>query len=455
MRGGICDRITPYLRAALATLLFMGYVATAEAQEPPLDVPSAGVLSTPSDVLSYGGWLFYPEITVYAVGTDNLFQTPTSPISVGGVGYIPKLVTEWTDGMYRTTLYGNYEQRFYPSQSDLNVFNRNAGFTQSYSPLPDLKFSVQGDYTHLTNTSSLIGSIPGAVATPNPGGPPPPTPTLNVQGQTITVNPTDTYTAQGSIEKLFNRGIVTMTGAIAQTNYTQGSTQSSSSSSSSSSTGFTNYSTKMFSGNGAYWLGPTLYAFSDGTFATHDTVGDDSNAYRARGGVGTRQIGLFKASAYFGYQGSNDQIAGPAGGLIYGGSLSYYPTSDLTLTARIDETINRASELGTSNLALNLFNPTAITIALSSSTQITSPFLQAAYQISDQWSVFGNFGLTHIDYIGSPEVQNAWLADLNLEYKASRSWTFNWEYQYTAIQSNVPLNSSIRNYVYTSANYKF
>ena len=44
----------------------MGYVATAEAQEPPLDIPSAGVLDAPPDVLSYGGWLFYPEITVYA-----------------------------------------------------------------------------------------------------------------------------------------------------------------------------------------------------------------------------------------------------------------------------------------------------------------------------------------------------------------------------------------------------
>jgi hypothetical protein len=358
-------------------------------------------------------------------------------------------VAEWTDGIHRTTLYGNYEQRFYPSQSDLNVFNRNAGFTQSYSPLPDLKFSVQGDYTHLTNTSSVIGSIPGAVTTPNPGGPPPPNPTVTVQGQTVTVNPTDTYTAQGSIEKIFNRGIVTMTGAIAQTNYTQGSTQSS------SPTAFTNYSTKLFSGNGAYWLGPTLFAFSDGTFATHDTVGDDSNAYRARGGLSTRQIGLFRASAYFGYQGSNDQIAGPAGGLIYGGSLSYYPMENLTLTAAVDEIINKASQLGTSNLALTLLTPTAVVIALSSSTRITAPSLQANYKISDQWSVFGDFGLTHVDYLGSTQVQNAWLADLMLEYAMSRNWTLKWEYQYTAILSNVPLSSSTRNYVSASANYKF
>jgi hypothetical protein len=446
MRGGIWDRITPYLPAALAALLFMGYVATAEAQEPPLDIPPAGVLNAPADVLAYGGWLFYPEITVYAVGTNNLFQSSTDPIAVGGLGYLPKLRADWTDGIYATELYGNFEQRFYPSQSDLNIFNRNAGLVQSYSPLPDLKFTVQGDYTHLTNTSTLVGSIPNALVS----GPSPLNPKVTVQGQTVFVNPTDTYTAQASVEKIFNRGIVTLTESLAQTNYTQGSTQSSS-----SSTAFTNYTTKTFSGTGAYWLGPTLFAFSNGAYSNHDTVGDDSTIYFARGGIGTRQIGLFQASAYYGYQGSNDQIAGPAGGLIYGGSLSYYPTPVLTLTAKIDETINRASQLGTSNLALNLFNPTAATIALSSSTQITSPTFQANYIISEQWSIFGNFGLAHIDYIGSPQIENAWLADLNLRYTPSRSWTFNWEYQYTAIQSNVPLNSSIRNYVDVSANYKF
>jgi hypothetical protein len=450
MRGGSSDQRKPLLRAALAAVLLIEChtAATAQVAEPPLDIPSAGVLTPPADVLAYGGWLFYPEITIYGVATDNLFQTPTNPIRVGGVGYLPKVRALWTDGIFTTDLYANLEQRFYPSQSSLNIFDRNAGFIQNYSPLPDLKFTAQGDYTHLTNTGSLIGSIPGALFS----GTPPPNPTLTVQNNTVFVNPTDTYTALASIEKIFNRGIVTLTGALGQTNYTQGSTQAPSS----TSTAFTNYSTKLFSGNGAYWLGPTLFAFANGTYSTHDTVGDDSSAYLAQGGIGTRQIGLFRASVYYGYQGSNDQIAGQAGGLIYGGSLTYYPTPALTLTAKIDETINRASQLGTSNLSLFLFNPTGLAIALSSSTRITSPFLQTNYIISDQWSFFGNFGLTHVDYIGSPQIDNAWLADLNFQYKPYwLRWTFNWEYQYSSILSNVPLNTSRRNFVDVSANYKF
>ena len=451
MRGGISDRITPLTRAATAAfLVLLGCVTAALAQqEPPLDIPSAGVLDTPSNVLSYGGWLFYPEITAYGVGTNNLFQSPTVPISVGGVGYKPQLVAVWSDGIHTSTLYGNLEQRFY-SQPDVNTFDRNGGFIQRYSPLPDLSFKLQGDYTHLTDTG-VVGAIPAAQASPGPPLGVQPNPKVTVQSTGVFVNPTDTYTATGSVEKLFNHGIVNLAAALAQTTYTQPSSTSPS----------PNYTTKSFSGNGAFWLGPSLFWFADGTYAAHDFAAtltapsDDQSAFRTRTGIGTRQIGLFRASAYYGYQGSNDQIAGPAGGLIYGGNLSYYPTEALTLTAAVDETINRASQIGGSIVAISLPTPTALTIATDSSTRITAPTLQAIYHISEQWGVFGTFGLTHVDYIGSPRVDNSWLADLVLRYDMSRNWTFTWEYQYTAIVSNAPLNSSTRNYVYAGANYKF
>ena len=89
-----------------------------------------------------------------------------------------------------------------------------------------------------------------------------------------------------------------------------------------------------------------LYAYSDGSFSTHlNNSGMDpySQAYRVEGGIGTRQIGLFHGSVYSGYQGSNsDTSAGAAGGALYGGKVSYYPTLLWVLTAGIDETINKA-----------------------------------------------------------------------------------------------------------------
>jgi Putative beta-barrel porin 2 len=453
MRGGISDRILPLLAAALGTFFLLGCITGAAAQQQPPEFPETNVLATPSDVLSYGGWLFYPEITAYAVATDNLFQTTTNPIGVGGVGYKPKLVTEWTDGIHTTTLYGNLDQRFYPTHSDLNTFDRNGGFTQQYSPLPDLNFKLQGDYTHLTNTG-VVSAIPGALASPAPPQPgPSPNPTLTVQGQNVSVNPTDTWSAVASVQKFFNHGVVNLMGTLAQTTYTNQSTQILA--------GSPNYTQETFAGDGATWLGPLLYLFSDGAYSAHNAAqinaspGDNSIAFRARGGVATRQEALFSAAAYYGYQGSNDEFAGRAGGEIYGGRLSYKPTAQLSFTAAIDETINKATPGAFSNLALSLPTPSAAVVSPSSSTKITSPTLQAAYHITDQWSTFATFGLSHIQFIGSAQVENAWLADAVLRYEMSRSWTFSWEYQYTAIISNVPLSSSTRNYVYTAATYKF
>jgi Putative beta-barrel porin 2 len=453
MRGGILDRILPLLRAALGTFFLLGCITVAAAQQQPPEIPLSNVLTTPSDVLSYNGWLFYPEITAYAVGTDNLFQTSTSPIGVGGAGYKPKLITEWTDGIHTTTLYGNLDQRFYPSRSDLNTFDRNGGFIQQYSPLPDLNFKLQGDYTHVTNTG-VVGAIPGTLVSagsPSPGVQA--NPTLTVQATGVSVNPTDTWSAAASVQKLFNHGVVNLTGTLAQTTYTDQSTQILA--------GTPNYTQETFAGNGATWLGPLFYLFSDGTYSAHNAAqinaspGDNSIAYRARGGIATRQEALFSAAAYYGYQGSNDEFAGRAGGEIYGGSLSYYPTAQLSFTAAIDETINKATAGGVSNLALSLPTSTAAVVTTSSSTKITAPTLQVAYHITDQWATFGTFGLAHIDFIGSSQIENAWLADVVLRYDMSRSWTFSWEYQYTAIISNVPLSSSTRNYVYTAATYKF
>ena len=69
----------------------------------------------------------------------------------------------------------------------------------------------------------------------------------------------------------------------------------------------------------------------------------NSEVYRAVAGLGTRQIGLFRASAYFGHQGSDSEGSPWAGGNVYGASLSYYPTPVWTITGSVDRTINHAS----------------------------------------------------------------------------------------------------------------
>jgi uncharacterized protein (PEP-CTERM system associated) len=163
---------------------------------------------------------------------------------------------------------------------------------------------------------------------------------------------------------------------------------------------------------------------------------------------------LFRGSAYFGSQGSNTDGSGSSGGLIYGGRISYYPSLAWTITAALDETINHAPASGAvSTQALSVNSP--VQIPLSSSTRITTPSLQTQYQISQQWTAIGNFSYTQIDYYGSPELENAWQADVQLNYEIWRNMTLGWEYAYTDIISNLPGNSAKRNYLMMSALYRF
>ena len=429
-------------RVALSALFLFGFVNLALAQsQPPLDIPRPTHLTKDPDTIAWNGWLLYPELRLGAVWSDNLFQSASNPINATGYEFEPKLVAKWTNGIHSTTLYGGMERTIYPAQDSLNTSDRKAGFIQQYEPLRDLKFSVQADYDHRTNTSTFINGIPRPLD--QPGAPPPPTPALNVTDNTVVRNPADTFTATTTVEKLLNRGIIRLAGSIARTEYEE--------------TPRHDFTVKNFNGSVAHWLGPVFYAYSDGSFASYD---DDSNVYRALAGIGTRQFGLFSASGYFGHQGTEvsstgkSGTSGSAGGAIFGGRLFYFPTPDLTVSLGVDETIN-VSSITSSRLALDQQVPSSLVIPVTDSTRVTAASLQISKIISAQWAIFPRFGITHVDYIDSRRYSDAWLADVVLSYKMTRKLTLSWEYQYSAIDSNIPLTSSERHYFETSATYKF
>lgn len=423
------------LRAAVGTLFFLGCLTVAYAQDmPPLEVPVGGPPAK-GDALSAGDWLLYPSIGVFSAYSDNLFQSPINPIKSWFFGIDPGLIAQWSNGIHSTTLYGNAEGRGYPTQDELNAFDNEAGFIQKYSPLPDLTFGLQGDYTHKTLASALINGIPGQITA---GQPTPPTPVLTVANSTTVVNPYDQFTTTASVEKILNGGIIGLSAGISRSDY-QNTTLN------------PDYTVKTFTGKGAFSLGPMFYVYSDGSFAGYET----SSVFTARGGIGTRQIGLFSASAYVGQQGSEVQNSGSAGGNIFGGKLSYFPTSVLTLNLAFDETKNISSETGMSNLALNQQPTSVLVIPIAASTQISSYSLQTAYTISEEWSLFVNLGYTRAEYLSSPELDNAWLADGVLRYAMTPRLSLSWEYQYSSVVSNVALTSSKRNYIMMRAGYNF
>lgn len=459
-------RLRPHaVRVIVSACFLVGCINAGFAQsEPPLTVPATAPLGGAADGIPVGSWLLFPSIRTYTLYSDNLFQSSTAPLSALGFGTSPSLTAQWSNGIHTTTLYGNIDRQVYPTDNAINTFDHQATATQRYSPLPDLTFTALGDYTHKTIASGLTNSIPSAIVTPTPtptvlpnGNTQLPngtivSPTGQIVGQvnptpfangTSVVNPYDQFTGTLSVNKIFNHGVLSLNGSTARTDYTMPGTP-----------GFT---TSSFGENGAVWLGPVFYAYSNGSFArTSDAAPNpNSSAYRVVGGIGTRQFGLLRGSIYFGHQGSQVQDSGSAGGEVYGGAISYYPMPAWTINATIDETVNISSETSASTQALTIPVSIPLQIPLSSSTRVTASALQTSYTISQQWTSSASLTYSRIEYFDSSRLDNAWLADATLTYDIWRNMTLSWDYQYANIISNAPLTSSKRNYITMSANYKF
>src|SRR5438105_1815094 len=102
------------------------------AQEPPLSIPNTAGLGKPGSAVVFDRWLLYPSISVYTTYSDNVFQSSINPISAAAVGAAPSLVAEWSNGIHRTTLYGNADRKVYPGKTELDTFDWQAGFVQNY-----------------------------------------------------------------------------------------------------------------------------------------------------------------------------------------------------------------------------------------------------------------------------------------------------------------------------------
>jgi hypothetical protein len=426
---------------------------------PPLDVPINRLPAKDPNAIAIDGWLLYPTLRVYSLYSDNLFLTPQSPLSVPGVGITPSLAAVWSNGIHTTTLFGNIDRQVYPTANEVNTIDGRAGFSQKYEAMRDLIFTVNGNYVHQTWASSLQDSIPTAPAAPTttvlPNGNTvlPNGTILSPSGQPIgqasaaginvplLVDPSNQYTGTFSVDKIFNRGVLNLTGSVNRTDYELQNLQSTRS--------------RTLTESAGVWLGPVLYAYSNGSVGTvvTDAISASTTSYRVIGGLGTRQVGLFRGSFYFGHQGSGGSTT--AGGEVYGGALSYYPTSTWTLTGAVDETVNIASQTSASNLALTLPTLTAVQVPLSTSSRITSAALQSNYQIAPLWSTVWQLGYTRIEFVDSSRLDNAWILDTILRYDIRRDIALTWEYRYRSILSNVPLVSATSNYASMGAAYKF
>lgn len=476
-KGSILSRMFVRLAFSALSLIALIPLAYAQAQSysqqalslgpslPPFDVSTNRLPARDPNAIAIDGWLLYPTLRVYSLYSDNLFLSPTGQLSVPGFGATPSLAAVWSNGIHTTTLYGNIDRQTYPTDNQVNTVDGRAGFTQKYEAMRDLIFSVNGNYAHQTWATGLQNSIQTPTAAPTttvlPNGDTvlPNGTILSPTGQPIgqataasgsilplLVNPSNQYTGTFSVDKVFNRGIISLSGSVNRTDYEFQSLPGTRS--------------RTLIEDARFWLSPLFYAYSNGSFGTVVTDATSvapslsTTSYRVLGGLGTRQFGLFRGSVYFGHQGS-EGIGLTAGGDVYGGALSYYPTARWTLAGTVDRTINIASQTSATNLALTLPSLTAVQIPLGASTQITSAALGSSYQIAPQWLANCQLAYTRIEFVDSPRLDNSWVLDATLRYDIWRNMSLIWEYRYTSISSNAPLASATSNYGIVGATYRF
>src|SRR5580692_2056688 len=103
-KGSILSR--KLARPVLSALFLIAWIPLSFAQAPPLDVPINRLPARDPNAIAVDGWLLYPTLRIYSLYSDNLFLTPTSPLSVPGFGVTPSLTAVWSNGIHTTTLYG-------------------------------------------------------------------------------------------------------------------------------------------------------------------------------------------------------------------------------------------------------------------------------------------------------------------------------------------------------------
>ena len=482
-RGSI--RPKRYARRILSALFLLAWSPLAFAQTalqtgttaiigpgtPPPDVSLTRLPARDPNAIDVNGWLLYPSIRLYSLYTDNFFQTPTSPLSVGGIGVTPSLAAVWSNGIHTTTLYGNLDRQDYPTDNGINTLDGRAGFTQRYEAMRDLIFTFNGNYARQTLSTGLQNSIqtpstgPATIVLANGNTQLPNgtiiSPSGQVVGQAATasgstiplqVNPFNQFTGTFTVDKIFNRAAISLSGSINRTDYENQSAVTPS------------FSSRTLSENASTWLGPLVYAYSSGSVTT--TVDDaltgpsgsspstSITSYRVVGGLGTRLRELFVGTVYFGHQGSEGGGLA-AEGNVYGGSLSYYPTPALIFTGTVDRTVNIASQPFGTNLALTLPGLAAIQLPLGESTITTSIGGRANYSITQQWVANCQVSYSHIEYPGITRLDNSWIVDTTLRYDIWRNLSILWEYRYSTLLSNVPLQSFNSNYAVVGTTYRF
>jgi Putative beta-barrel porin 2 len=413
--------------------------------------------------LAAGGWMLFPSVFLGGVYNSNLAQAPQGTATENAFGgrVVPRLVSTYDGGMYKTMVYGVVDGDFYHDNvSNTNFFDQNtlsatAGFSQAYEATRELLFNVYGNYTRERDIfNSALNFNNGAIG---PAGTPPNNLPIiiNPFGTTPSVNPIpfNQFTGGASATAKAGEGFATLAATAFYILYDESPDNVP-----------TPFQTSLnganiwVTGRLGYHIVPGFYLFGegDGIFQRFNNSLFDTNGYRAIGGMGwDDQKSLFRGEIYGGYQAQfqenlNGVIIPPGLGIppttntspVFGGRISYYPTPYWTIVAQADQSLGVSTFLSPS-------------IPAGVPSLVTTAILQTTYGIAREWSVGVRGGYTRAQFFGLPDLQNGWLAGASFNYEIWRNLLLTLDYQYTNVRSNVAFQSFMTNMGSAGVTYRY
>jgi len=397
-------------------------------EQPPVATGREDVFQKPGraeDALVLGDWLLYPSAFAGVMYDTNVNQS-SGGFASGGLRVSPSLLAQQDSGLFKTTLYGSADGRFYLRNvpGDGQVISARAGATETYTPLPDVIINGQADFTRQQDLFATLGTEQ-TVAPLNPTG----------VGLSPTANPTSYNQLSGaaSIQKNFARTFLSVGGSVVDIEYDNNTSTVAPSPNGTTYTGVA---------RGGFWITPALYGYVEGTLDSRDYATNSlgSSGYRIAGGVGTDQIGLMKGEVYVGYQAEdyNSATIGTVGGTVYGVRGHYFPLPELTLNLSVDESLGAT-----------------LLTAGGNATKVDTYLTTADYSISPQWRASGRGGYIHTDYVGNARRDEAWTVGGTVTYDLMRNVGLTLDYQHLQLSSNAVGQGFSRDVITLGATYKY
>lgn len=425
--------------------------------------------------VTLGDWLFTPTLTAGAIYNDNVFSTSRDKVgrlgsTFGATGYFAR-----SDGLSKSQVYFTGRADLYPSESKANAYTGAIGATHVREFGHDLLFNGGVEIARIQNS---------------------------LQAQTLTpagsfdLQPTNytQFQAQASLRKTFNRVFVEGGGSFVSQVYDESSVQ----------TGDRDgWSTRIRARVG-YEVAPMVSVFVEPSldYQRYRNGFYNTDGYQVVGGLTFPRWRLLSGEVYAGYmmQRYPNANVGSQSAPTFGGSISWYPTEDITLTLAAQQNIGLSGPtIGTAFSVVGSIpgaspsgdplaavtpaaaaNPTAsanaqatqlsntlvsnasgLTVSQElfaspgSSTKTTTVSLGGRYAATQAWTVGATVSYqnsTPQTSISRYQDSEVFLARFALDYSVSANWGVSGTYSYARVLYDTPGQSYGQNIVTLAVN---